>query len=114
MMFRNFLTASTVACVLSLGIPTDALAGPGQNPVSDVGKATKDVGKAAAKGTKDAVKTTGEVTKDAAEKTATETKNAGQTVKGAVTNKVSAKCNDKTVQTGNTRAEACAGHGGVK
>jgi hypothetical protein len=104
-MFRNFLTASTVACVLSLGIPTGgvALAGPGQNPVSSVGKATKDVGKATAKGTKEAVKTTGEVTKD-----------AGQTVKGAVTDKVSAKCNDKTVQTGKTRAEACTGHGGVK
>jgi len=116
-MFRTLLTASAIAGVLTLGIPTGAaaLTNGAQNPVKKVGKATKEAGKATAKGTKEAVKTTGEVTSDAAKKTATETKNAGKTVEGAARpDAVSARCKDGKVHTGKTKAEACAGHGGIK
>lgn len=114
-MLRTFLIASTVSCVLAFGIPTGSPAPNGQNPISSVGKATKDAGKAAAKGTKEAAKKAGDVTEDAAKKTATETKNAGKRVEGAADpDKVSVRCMDGTVQTAKTRADACRRHGGVK
>jgi hypothetical protein len=58
-MFRTLLTASAIAGVLTLGIPTGttAMTSGAQNPVKKVGKATKEAGKATAKGTKEAVKT---------------------------------------------------------
>src|SRR6267142_5133057 len=101
-MFRTLLTTSAIACVLALGIPTGsaALSGDAQNPVSKVGKTTKDAGKATVKGTKHAAEKAGDVTEDAAKKTAGETKNAGKTVQGAVTpNLTSTRCKDGTVQT---------------
>jgi hypothetical protein len=116
-MFRTLLTTSAIACVLALGIPTGsaALSGDAQNPVSKVGKATKDAGKAAVKGTTHAVEKAGDVTEDAGKKTAAETKNAGKTVQGAVTpNLTSTRCKDGTVQTGKTKTDACLHHGGMK
>ena len=116
-MFRNLLTASTIACVLALGVPTGsaALTGDAQNPLHKVGKVTKDVGKGVVKGTKEAAKKAGEVTEDAAQKTAKETKNVGKTVEGAVTPDLkSVRCKDGTVQTGKTNTDACRRHLGVK
>ena len=112
-MFRKLLTASTIACVMALGVPTGsaALAGDAQNPLHKVGKVTKDAGKGAVKG----VKKAGEVTEDAAQKTAKETKNVGKTVEGAVTpDRKSVRCKDGTVQTGKTDTDACRRHLGVK
>src|SRR4051812_6793174 len=109
-MFRTFLTTSAIACVLTLGIPSGsaALSGGAQNPVSKIGKATKDAAEGAVKGTKHAAKKAGDVTEDAGKKTATETKNAGKTVKGAATpNLMSTRCTDDTVQTGKTKTDAC-------
>jgi hypothetical protein len=117
MMLRTLLTTSAIACVLALGIPTGtaALSGEAQNPVSKVGKATKEAGKDVVKGTTDVAKKAGDVTEDAAKKTATETKNAGKTVQGAVTpGQTSARCKDNTVQTGKTKTAACHNHGGLK
>jgi len=112
-MFRNLLTASTIACVLALGVPVGSAAA--QNPLHKVGKVTKDAGKGAVKGTTKAVKKAGDVTEDAAQKTAKETKNVGKTVEGAVTPDVkSVRCKDGTVQTGKTASDACRGHLGVK
>jgi hypothetical protein len=116
-MFRSFLTASTIACVMALGIPTGsaALTVDAQSPLSKVGKATKDAGKATVKGTKKAAKKAGDVTEDVAQKTATETKNVGKRVEGAVTPDLkSVRCKDGTVQTGKTNTDACRRHGGVK
>jgi hypothetical protein len=108
-MFRNLLTASTIACVLALGVPAGSAAA--QNPLHKVGKATKEAGKGAVKG----VKKAGDVTEDAAQKTAKETKNVGKTVEGAVTpDRKSVRCKDGTVQTGKTDADACRRHSGVK
>ena len=116
-MFRTLLTTSAIACVLTLGIPTgsSALSGDAQNPISKVGKATKDAGKGAVKGTTHVAKKVGDVTEDAAQKTATETKNAGKRVEGAVTpDRMSTRCQDGTVQTGKTKTDACLNHGGMK
>ena len=111
-MYRTLLTSSTIACFLALGIPTGSAA---QNPVSAVGKATKDTGKAVVKGTKGVAKKTGEATQEATKKAATETKNAGKTAQGAVTpGLTSASCKDGTVQTGKTKKAACIRHGGLK
>ena len=111
-MFRTLLTTSAIACALTLGFPSGSAA---QNPVSSVGKAAKDAGKATVQGTKGAVKTAGDVTQDAAKKTVETTKNAGKAAEGAVTpGKTSATCKDGTVQTGKTKKQACAHHGGVK
>src|SRR5262245_42971918 len=112
-MFRTLLTASTIACVMALGIPTGsaALTSEAQNPLSTIGKATKEVGEKAVKG----AKKVGDVTTDAAKKSATETKNVGKTVKAAATeNLTSARCKDGTVQTGKTKTDACHRHGGVR
>jgi hypothetical protein len=116
-MFRTLLTTSAIACVLALAIPTGSatLSGDAQNPVSKVGKATKDAGKAVVKGTTNAAEKAGDVTEDAAKKTAAETKNVGKTVQGAVTpNLTSTRCKDNTVQTGKTKTDACLNHGGMK
>jgi len=116
-MFRTLLTTSAIACVLTLGIPTGstALSGDAQNPVSKIGKATKDAGKATVKGTTKVVKKAGDVTEDVAQKTATETKNAGKRVEGAVRpDRTSTRCQDNTVQTGKTNTDACRNHGGMK
>ena len=105
-MFRALLRASTIACVLALGVPTGsaALTSDTQNPLQKVGKVTKDVGKGAVKG----VKKAGDVAEDAAQKTAKETKNVGKTVEGAVTpDRKSVRCKDGTVQTGKTDTDAC-------
>jgi len=100
-MMRTCITASVIAGLLALGMPSGSAA---QNPISAVGKATKDAGKAVAKGTK-----------GVADKAATETKNVGKTVEGAANpKKVSARCKDNTVQTGKTRTDACRAHLGVK
>jgi len=115
-MFRALLTASTIACVLTLGIPASAAHGDPQ--LSKIGKATKDTGKTVAKGTKDVAKKTTDVTQDAAQKTAKETKNAGKTVEGAATpGKKSVRCKDGTVQTIPSEKpdiDACRAHLGVK
>src|SRR5262245_30304528 len=104
MMLRTFLIGSTIAGLMTLGIPTVSASGDPQNPISSSGKATKDAGKAVAKGTK-----------GVAEKTVTETKNVGKRIEGAVdSDKVSARCRDGTVQTGKTKADACRRHRGVK
>src|SRR5262245_29717252 len=119
-MRRAFLTTSTIACFLLFGAPTGstALAADAQNPISSIGKATKDAGKAATKGTKEAVKKAGDVSEDAAEKTVKETKNAGKTVQAAATpDMTSVRCKDGTVQTvssGKTKADACRKHRGLK
>src|SRR5262245_24355923 len=116
-MMRTIVTTSALAWALALGMPssTAALNPNDQNPVSAIGKAAKDVGKATVKGTKGVVKAAGEVTEDAAQKTAKETKNLGKRVEGAANpNLVSAKCRDGRVRTGRTKAEACYGHGGIK
>jgi len=94
-MFRTLITSSTIACFLMFGIPAGnaARASDAQNPFSQIGKATKDVAKATVKGTK----------------------NVGKRVEGAVVPDLkSASCRDGTVQTGKTKAAACARHGGVK
>ena len=116
-MMRTIVTTSALACALALGMPSGAAASSttDQNPVSAVGHAAKDAGKAIAKGTKGVVKAAGEVTEDAAQKTVKETKNVGKRVEGAVSpNLVSAKCRDGKVRTGKTKAEACYRHGGIK
>ena len=86
-MLKTLLTTLTISGILALGSATGsaALMSDAQNPVSKVGKATKDVGKGAVKGATETTKKAGEVTEGAATKTATETKNAGKTVQGAVT-----------------------------
>jgi hypothetical protein len=116
-MMRTIVTTSALAWALALGMPSSAtaLSTNDQNPVSAVGHAAKDAGKAIAKGTKGVVKAAGEVTEDAAQKTAKETKNVGKRVKAGVNpNLVSAKCRDGKVRTGRTKAQACYGHGGIK
>ena len=116
-MFRSLLTTSAIACALAFGVASTggALTSDGQSPISKVGKAATDAGKATVKGTKAVAKKAGDVTEDAAKKTVTETKNAGKTVTGAVTPKLaSARCKDGTVQTGKTKTAACTRHGGVK
>jgi hypothetical protein len=117
-MIRTLLTATTIACVLALGVPTGSAASTGDPQLSKIGKATKEAGKDVAKGTKDVAKKAGEVTEDAAQKTAKETKNVGKTVEGAVTPGMkSVRCKDGTVQTvksGRTGTDACRRHLGVK
>src|SRR5262245_57073713 len=102
-MFRTLLTTSTMACLLTFGIPAGsaAMSGDDQNPVKKVGKAVKEAGEATVKGTKKVVKGAGEVTEEAAEKTVKGTKNVGKRVEGAVTPDLkSASCRDGTVRTG--------------
>ena len=116
-MFRTLLTTSTIACALAFGVPTGSYArtNDAQNPFTAVGKATKEAGKATAEGAEKVGEKTADVTKDTAKKTAKGTKDVGKTVEGAVTpNKVSATCMDGRVHTGTTKAQACAGHGGLK
>lgn len=116
-MMRTIVTTSALACALAFGMPssTAALSTNDQNPVSAIGHAAKDAGKAVVKGTKGVVKGAGEVTEDVAHKTAKETKNLGKRVEGAVNpNLVSAHCRDGKVRTGRTKAQACYGHGGIK
>jgi|SwirhirootsSR2_FD_contig_31_8397744_length_456_multi_4_in_0_out_0_2 hypothetical protein len=92
-MFRKFLTASTIACVMACGVPTGASALTGEPQLKKVGKVTKEAGKETVKGTK----------------------NVGKTVEGAVRTDVkSVRCRDGTVQTGKSNAEACRRHGGTK
>ena len=116
-MIRTVITTSALALALAFGVPcsTAALNAGDQNPVSAIGKAAKDAGKATVKGTKGVVKKAGDVTEDAAKRTATETKNTGKRIEGAArTDRVSASCRDGSVRTGKTKAQACYGHGGIK
>jgi hypothetical protein len=116
-MIRTLVTTSALACVLAFGMPrsTAAPTAGDQNPVSAIGNAAKDAGKAIAKGTKGVVKKAGDVTEDAAKKTVKGTKNVGKRVEGAVNpHLVSAACRDGKVRTARTKAAACYGHGGIK
>ena len=116
-MFRTLLATSIITTALAVGVPigAHALNGDGQNPVTKVGRATEDAAKRAVKETADAAKKAGDVTEDGARKAATETKNAGKRTEGAVRpDLTSAKCQDGSVQTGKTRADACANHGGTR
>jgi hypothetical protein len=117
-MFRTLLAASTIACMLGLGVPAGSAASAGDPQLSKIGKATKEAGKDIAKGTKKVAKETGEVTEKAAKKTAKGAKNVGKTVEGAVTpGKRSVKCKDGTVQTiqsDRSDADACRRHLGAK
>jgi hypothetical protein len=116
-MMRTIVSTSALAFVLAFGMPfsTAAPTAGAQNPISAIGHAVKDVGKATVKGTKGVVRKAGEVTEGATEKTVKETKHVGKRVEGASKpHLVSAACRDGKVRTGRTKAQACYGHGGIK
>jgi hypothetical protein len=129
MMIRQLLVGAAVACALTFGLSvltsaqqaTDAKqdakkAGKeAKNAGKETGEAAKDAGKAAGKATRSAVKKTGQVTRDAAKDVGTGTKKAAKTVKRKLApHRTHATCKDGTVQTGRTKATACAHHGGVQ
>jgi hypothetical protein len=123
-MFRKMLIGSAIAGVLAFGIPTqiEAQTSPAKQhlkkagrKMKKAGKATGEAAKATGQATKEAAKAAEEKTEDAAKKTGAATKRGAKNAKRKITpGSVSATCNDGTVQSGKTKATACANHGGVK
>jgi len=115
-MFRNIVATIGMACALTVGIPGVTLAQTtAQQDADKAGKEAKQAGKEAGRATKDAAKATAKGTKHVAKKTADETKKVAKKTGAAVApDTTSATCQDGTVQVAETKAKACANHGGVK
>ena len=75
---------------------------------------TKDEAKKAGEQTKEAGQDAGSAAKHAGKATAKATKRTGRAVKNAVTGDIVAVCADGKEHSGNSPADACKDHGGVK